>query len=210
MEEVSKGEGRTIIFVSHNINAVRTLCNRGMLLTDGQLKVEGEINSVLSSYKTITEKRVIAFYKDENKKEGETGISSAGIKLKGIQPCILLELELELEVVDEHRDSILVFDIINTDGICIFQSMVTLKDHVDVEMLHRNIIIEIELFGIVIDFYTFNISLCNKLFHNIVYIKNKLFFDIVDSPVKEKFSFDYKGSGNGFVYPITRIKYQNR
>ncbi len=210
MEEVSKGEGRTIIFVSHNISAVRTLCNKGMLLTDGLLKTGGEINSVLSAYKTIAEKRVIAFYKDEYKKNGETGISSASICLKGIQPCILLELELNMEITEEHRDSILVFDIINTDGVCVFQSMVTLKDHLEAEKQYRNIVIEFELFGIVIDFYTFNISLCTKLFHNIVYIKDKLFFDIVDSPIKEKFSFDYKGSGNGFVYPITRVKYKNQ
>ncbi|MBK8510788.1 MAG: ABC transporter ATP-binding protein [Saprospiraceae bacterium] len=209
MEEVSKGEGRTIIFVSHNMTAIRTLCNKGILLTDGQLGKEGEINSVLLSYKTIVEKRKIAIYNNDNKILNGSNISSASIKIKGNQPFILLEIELKMEIVEDHKDCILVFDILNTDGICVFQSMITLKDHLKIENWYNNFIVEIELFGIVIDFYTFNISLCTKLFQNIVYIKDKLFFDIVDSPVKEKFSFDYKGSGNGFVYPITRVKHQN-
>src|SRR3990170_1384159 len=32
MNEVSKNEGRTILFVSHNIGAVKTLCSKGLLL----------------------------------------------------------------------------------------------------------------------------------------------------------------------------------
>ena len=35
MQDVSKGEGRTVLFVSHNMNSVRRLCNSGMILKDG-------------------------------------------------------------------------------------------------------------------------------------------------------------------------------
>src|ERR1700761_1581310 len=37
MGEVSKGEGRTILFVSHNMDSVRTLCNKGMVLNNGSI-----------------------------------------------------------------------------------------------------------------------------------------------------------------------------
>ncbi|MCK4815010.1 ABC transporter ATP-binding protein, partial [bacterium] len=49
MENVAKG-GRTILFVSHNMGAVRSLCGRAILLDQGQVVMEGESSSVISSY----------------------------------------------------------------------------------------------------------------------------------------------------------------
>jgi lipopolysaccharide transport system ATP-binding protein len=50
MNEVSKGEGRTILFVSHNISSIRTLCNKGILLKNGSISTNGEISEVINSY----------------------------------------------------------------------------------------------------------------------------------------------------------------
>ncbi len=50
MDEVSKGEGRTILFVSHNLAAVSQLCKRGVLLKQGELIVIGQVDDVISSY----------------------------------------------------------------------------------------------------------------------------------------------------------------
>lgn len=49
MEEVSK-QGRTILFVSHNIAAVRGLCNHGILLEGGRLTVQGTESDVIDAY----------------------------------------------------------------------------------------------------------------------------------------------------------------
>lgn len=43
-------DGRTILFVSHNIHAVRSLCHTGMLLSKGQKVMQGEIEDVVSFY----------------------------------------------------------------------------------------------------------------------------------------------------------------
>jgi lipopolysaccharide transport system ATP-binding protein len=37
MGQVSRGEGRTVLFVSHNMAAVKTLCSRGIVLSNGEL-----------------------------------------------------------------------------------------------------------------------------------------------------------------------------
>ena len=50
MGDVSKGEGRTVLFVSHNLSAVKTLCSKGILLENGLLRFEGNIDSTLNSY----------------------------------------------------------------------------------------------------------------------------------------------------------------
>lgn len=50
MQDVSKGEGRTVLFVSHNIAAVKQLCTKGVLLKNGNLEFYGDIGSVISEY----------------------------------------------------------------------------------------------------------------------------------------------------------------
>ncbi len=49
MEAVS-GEGRTILFVSHQMDAVQRLCNKGLLLNKGKAVASGPIASVVTSY----------------------------------------------------------------------------------------------------------------------------------------------------------------
>jgi len=49
MEDVSK-EGRTVLFVSHNMPSVRVLCNKGILLESGIIQRNDNINHVIESY----------------------------------------------------------------------------------------------------------------------------------------------------------------
>ena len=49
-ENVATQEGRTVLFVSHNMDAVRLLCTRCLLLTDGQLAQDGKPGKVIEDY----------------------------------------------------------------------------------------------------------------------------------------------------------------
>src|ERR1700759_1129950 len=48
--DVSKGEGRTVLFVSHNMAAITQLCKRGILLNNGMGESDGEAGMVISQY----------------------------------------------------------------------------------------------------------------------------------------------------------------
>lgn len=50
MGDVTKGEGRTVLFVSHSMAAVKTLCNNGILLEKGMVKYSGNIDNCVSYY----------------------------------------------------------------------------------------------------------------------------------------------------------------
>ena len=50
MNDVQDKEGRTVLFVSHNLDAVKKLCNKGILLHHGGLIHEGPIESTLNAY----------------------------------------------------------------------------------------------------------------------------------------------------------------
>ena len=49
MDDVSK-TGRTILFVSHNMQMIQKLCNRGILLNKGSLSLAGSIDAVVKNY----------------------------------------------------------------------------------------------------------------------------------------------------------------
>lgn len=50
MQDVSTKEGRTILFVSHNMGAVQNLCNKGLFLQKGRSMMYGNISDVIKNY----------------------------------------------------------------------------------------------------------------------------------------------------------------
>ena len=58
MGDVAK-EGRTVLFVSHNMTAVKSLCKDGVLLRDGSVSCMGEINQVVNTYLSTDRSEVL-------------------------------------------------------------------------------------------------------------------------------------------------------
>lgn len=50
MGEVSKGEGRTVLFVSHSMAAISSLCNKGIYLKNGSLVAMDSVSNIVSNY----------------------------------------------------------------------------------------------------------------------------------------------------------------
>jgi len=82
MEDVSKNQGRTVLFVSHNLEAVKDLCPRSILIEKGKVNFEGVTDQVLNMYRNIGQK---SNYLD---------IAMSGIKGKGNKNIQLLEISL--------------------------------------------------------------------------------------------------------------------
>lgn len=54
MSDISKIGGRTVLFVSHNMSAVKSLCTRGIVLENGKIKFDGDISDALATYQKST------------------------------------------------------------------------------------------------------------------------------------------------------------
>ncbi len=50
MKDISSGEGRTVLFVSHNLGSIQNLCNRGILLKNGGIIKDSKVDEVVSFY----------------------------------------------------------------------------------------------------------------------------------------------------------------
>lgn len=58
MHDVAESGGRTVIFVSHNMAAVRSLCNRALFLKDGRLTLDATTDAVMDLYMTEAENAI--------------------------------------------------------------------------------------------------------------------------------------------------------
>ena len=50
MQDVSRGQGRTVLFVSHNMDSMLNLCHHGILLENGGIKYTGDIKATVAEY----------------------------------------------------------------------------------------------------------------------------------------------------------------
>ena len=74
MNELSTGQGRTVLFVSHNMAAVKSLCNKGMILEKGKIKFQSDnIDEAIGEYQNLAITKVSDDYiwKNVNKIENE-------------------------------------------------------------------------------------------------------------------------------------------
>ena len=82
MKDVSQGEGRTVLFVSHNMASIRALCNNGIVLKNGSIDFIGEINSAVDYYMSNSIPSVLDCPVSEMPREGKC---SGQIRFTGIQ-----------------------------------------------------------------------------------------------------------------------------
>lgn len=50
IQDVQKGEGRTVLFVSHNMGAIKALCHRALVIEKGRLAFDGEVDQAIKVY----------------------------------------------------------------------------------------------------------------------------------------------------------------
>ena len=75
MQDVSKGEGRTVLFVSHNMGSIRSLCKNAVVLENGQIIKIGETNNAVDFYlqkNTLEKTTNYALITEEYRVKGHT------------------------------------------------------------------------------------------------------------------------------------------
>ena len=99
MKDVSKGEGRTVLFVSHNMESVQRLCTKGVLLKDGMLEYQGTVSDTIAIYQKM--------YVLQNRKQW---LNPTGRQVEGLR---INEFSLKI------GDNILDRDVKSDDELCV-------------------------------------------------------------------------------------------
>ena len=106
MSAMSKGQGRTVLFVSHNLPAVKRLCQSAIYLRDGQLHFTGTVNDAAALYFSEIQK-TSTLLSNHQDREGNGKVRLANIEIMGNHPIEVnqpLHLKLFLDKpIDKSR-----------------------------------------------------------------------------------------------------------
>lgn len=130
MEGVSR-QGRTVLFVSHNIPSLLSLCSRGVLLEGGQVTMVSDIRTVTDRYLSagtllsgdvrlddVPRPR----YGDELRLRRVRILDAAGCATPIVDLAAGFDLEIEYEILRPIRNCQVAFSLWSRGGHCVFQS----------------------------------------------------------------------------------------
>jgi len=92
MQEVSTKEGRTVLFVSHNIQAIQRLCTQCVYLNNGRVKSAGLTEEILADYLALNKQGLV--YRKNSKPESKATITYARIEPEPKPEPNYLDIEL--------------------------------------------------------------------------------------------------------------------
>jgi len=104
-DEITKKEGRTILFVSHNMAAIQSLCSRCVLIEKGKVKKIGNAEEIINYYikepsADLGEEKISTYVPEK--------ISNKPIRINKIS--VLDENEIEISQIEIRKDVILSVD----------------------------------------------------------------------------------------------------
>lgn len=125
MQDVSSKEGRTVLFVSHNMTAIKNLCRTGIVLSDGLVKYSGEINDVVDFY--LSDQTISGVVNNEWAYAEAPGldkikVKAAYIKHKGNKLTINTPFDIVTEFwcLEEEFPVNVSMHLYDKSGICVF------------------------------------------------------------------------------------------
>ena len=89
MQDVSRGEGRTVLFVSHNMASIRALCHNGILLENGSIKYQGDIESVVLEYQRTNQQYITNQIADRLDRKGNGKLKLSNVVFRGMDDNII-------------------------------------------------------------------------------------------------------------------------
>jgi len=124
-------QGRTVLFVSHNLGAIRSLCSRGIVLQEGALTFDGPVDAAISTYLAG-----LTAHEEEGQADfGAEGLLFDGLRLLAVRlrddagqvralfdAADAVRLDVEYEVLAPLRGARAVLRVTTVEGEIAFQS----------------------------------------------------------------------------------------
>ena len=126
MDDVAK-QGRTVLFVSHNLQAIMRLCTRAFLLDGGELVKSGAPSEVVSDYVESSSATTLTGLESEIA-EGPIRLKQIAVTQDGHEAQEFLdnskpfEIRIKYDLLSPVRDVLLGFDVLTSDGTVMFRT----------------------------------------------------------------------------------------
>lgn len=193
MRDVTKDKNRTVIFVSHSMDAIQSICNKCIWLQEGQIVKSGDVAEVVDAYMhsaTQTDSKPIAERKD---RQGTQKVKCEDIVVTNTvaeDRSIRLQLKVENTSKDTFGEAKLSIDVYDQAGIHVGSLVNHLNNNKLTFNPGKNIIdIKLENINLVPGIYSLNIFLASDQY-------NTEIFDWIEGAVSISIpAYDYYGVG---------------
>ena len=198
MGEVSKGEGRTVLFVSHNMAAVRNLCINSILLKNGSLFEYNDSKSVIELYSNLELSKINEIQKYDEIVTLDYFNFSEGGPIFELTQEIIFRIDYHINQPDQMPDlSFIVEDLNNT---AVFQSVFRTNNYSKGKKTHL-FTIPPNLLNNGKYIITMGISTLSPV---TIHLTSSIFFEVVEDYSSLTRNNNYKGDFHGVVRPIIK------
>lgn len=126
MKDVTEGEGRTVLFVSHNMASIQALCTRGILLKQGSIELDSDVRSITSRYLTVSGRKNETEVQSDIERTGKAECRVTGINVSSPgMAAFICQTGSQVEVSIAINKPV-------ANGECCF----TVKDHYGIGISH--------------------------------------------------------------------------
>lgn len=204
MDEVSKNEGRTVIFVSHNMGAVESLCSTGILMEEGKLSSIRTIQDIIEKYSTNINKIDSSYYWLKNNLDINIPLEivEIDIRITGKQPNHTLEVTTKLISNINHLPAFIAYDIYTSDGIPLIQAIPSEKPFIITNKHGQLIKSKINLPPLIPGHYKISVWVGPYYTETYCWEKERASFEIQSSPIYRTHPHSKK---NGYLVPHSEI-----
>lgn len=207
MGDVAK-EGRTVLFVSHNKLAVRTLCSRGLVMIDGRLHCDASAVDALEEYSRFwTSAGIGRFWQRVESIVPIDGIGfhSIEVEVSGKQPALSLNCRVELRATHRVPDVFIAVDVCDQLQTPIMQAVPIPKPFIPGHPGVHQLALQIDLPPLVPGSYYLDFWIGPHYAQTTECIKKAVVIEIAESPCPDRV---YPHTvDHGFMVPQSRCTY---
>jgi lipopolysaccharide transport system ATP-binding protein len=203
MNDVRSG-GRTILFVSHNMAAIRTLCTRGIVLSRGEIVYSGNAENCIREYeKTVSTSLTDRWSRSKPLSSGTIGFTELALDLKGAQPNVQLCIDSSISGGSADVRALFSFDILDSLGTPIMQAYPTLDGITIPQGSVSRFRLIVELPPLVPGTYSVTAWFGSHNTQTLDFVRNAVSFTVHESPVPGR-TFPHTAD-HGFLVPKSTI-----
>ncbi len=134
MKSVSDQSGRTVLFVSHNLASLKALCTKGLLMVNGEIEYDGDINHTIGKYENAISQKLYAQWVNESDKGNTiylntiTIIDSKGKTCTDFISTDDIFVQMNIVVKEPHEHVKIGFDLIKNNEIAFRSQQIDTSD----------------------------------------------------------------------------------
>lgn len=200
MKDVSMNEGRTVLFVSHDMNAIKSLSKTAILLDAGKVVKNDVVGEVIPLYLNR-----IQLTNSWNRSETSPAphFTNLNIVVKDHQPHLKLEVTFAIKSDVKMNKAFVAFNISSNTGTMIGQAIPNLEPFIDVSFSEQTFTTEIEITGFVPGTFLVSAWIGPHYSETYDWQKDIVGFTIVETPQKGRV-FPH-ASEQGSIVPFSKM-----